>query len=56
MFIFILVRQTPYSQTLYFLKLLTVDRVTVSLTLGQKIGLGFLGLIIIRVIYGLLTN
>lgn len=40
----------------YFLKLSTVDKLTTSLTLGQKIGLGFLGLIIIRVIYGLLTN
>jgi len=40
----------------YFLKLSTFDRVTTKLTIGQKIGLGFIGLIIIRVIYGLLTN
>jgi hypothetical protein len=40
----------------YFLKLSTVDKMTTNLTLGQKIGLGFLGLIIVRVIYGLLTN
>lgn len=40
----------------YFLKLSTVDKVVTRLTTGQKIGLGFLGLVIIRVIYGLLTN
>lgn len=40
----------------YFLKLTTVDKISTSLTTGQKIGLILIGLIIIRVIYGLLTN
>lgn len=40
----------------YFLKLSTVDKVATRLTAVQKVGLGFLGFIIIRVIYGLLTN
>jgi hypothetical protein len=40
----------------YFLKLSTLDKVTTNLTVGQKIGLGFLGLIILRAIYGWLTN
>lgn len=40
----------------YFLKLSTLDKVTTRLTTWQIIGLGFLGLIVIRVIYELLVN
>ena len=40
----------------YFLKLSTLERVTTKLNWGQKFWLGLIGLIIIRVIYGLLTN
>ena len=40
----------------YFLKLSTLGRVTTNLNWGQKFWLGLIGLIVIRVIYGLLTN
>ena len=40
----------------YFLKLSTLEKVTTNLNWGQKFWLGLVGLIIMRVIYGLLTN
>lgn len=40
----------------YFLSLSTADKIATTLTTGQKVGLGVLGLIIIRIIYGLFTS
>jgi hypothetical protein len=40
----------------YFLKLSTLEKVTGHLNWGQKVWLGLIGLIVIIVVYGLLTN
>lgn len=40
----------------YFLRLSTVNKIGIRLTAGQKIGLVILGLVVIRILYGVFTS